>query len=127
MAKKKNTNDFDRKKTRELIEGFLKKRNGELLDEWAIPIGELVDCLELKSMCMSYIRDNGLIDKNTGKKNEFLSSVASMESNIYKLLVELGCGVKSSKRVKELTRRGGKTQDADLLTALIGADEEDDE
>lgn len=126
MAKKKTTNDFDRKKTRELIEGFLKKRNGELLEEWAIPIGEMVDCLELKAMCMAHIRENGLIDKNTGKKNEFLSSVASLESNIYKLLVELGCGVKSSKRVKELSRRAGKTQDADLLSALIGTDDEDE-
>lgn len=131
MAKKKkqeiyNFEKFDRKKAREAIENTLIKRHGELCEEWYIPINELLDTLELKALCMDNIRQNGIVTKE-GKRNEFISAVSSLESNAFKMMCEMGMGLKSSNRVKELKRRGGKTQDADLLTALIGADDEDDE
>lgn len=127
MAKKKNTTQFNREKCLDNILAIIKKRHGLVEPEWQMCAEELTDLLELKALCLANVREIGLIDPKTNKPNEFLSKIASLESHIFHYMQEMGFSLKSSKRVRELTRRAGKNSDSDLLSALIGKDDEDDE
>ena len=116
---KKNTDKFEifnRAEAKKAIEDCLRKKYGKVESEWYLPINQLLNNMEIQSQCVAYIRENGIMTKD-GKKNELLATISSLEGMILKYSNDMGLTVKSSARVAEMKK--GKTQDADLLQALI--------
>lgn len=116
MARKKK-NTFDRDKMQKVIEASIIKRYGKLSDEYLIPMTQLLNNMEIQAQCLEYIREHGIIDSASGKRNELLPTLTSLEGMILKYSNDLGLTLKSNATIKEKEKT--KNNDSDLLKTLI--------
>lgn len=117
MARKKKDTTFDRDKMQEIIENSIIKKYGTISTEFLIPMTQLLNNLEIQAKCVEYVRQNGIIDKTTGKRNEILPTISSLEGVIIKYINDLGLSLKANASIKEKEKT--KNNDSELLKSLI--------
>lgn len=79
---------------------YLKEKYGEVKPEWMALIMMLSDNLQLYKDCLKSIKENGIYDASTGKKNPLLTTVKDIQSTILKLCQKLGVSPWDASKIK---------------------------
>lgn len=72
------------------VETFLNNKYGGINDEWGALIYLLADNLELYEECKKSVKENGIYDTSTGKKNPLLCTMKDLQATIHKQIQHLG-------------------------------------
>lgn len=96
------------------IERYLTERYGKVNDEWRLTLSLLKDNLTLYSMCMKSIKENGIYDSSTQKKNPLLSTVKDIQATMIKQIQHLGLTPYAASKIKDLV----EDDDDDFLESL---------
>ena len=78
------------KKYLESVKHYLVQTYGEVRPEWMAVIQMLAYNLELLDACTKSVQENGIYDKNSGKKNPLLSTIKDLQATILKQVQHLG-------------------------------------
>lgn len=93
----------DTKKLIDATEDYLKEKYGEVKPEWRIILNLLGDNLDLYRECRQSIRQNGIFDLATYKKNPLLSTCKDLQSTIIKQIQHLGLSPYAAAKIKDST------------------------
>lgn len=91
------------KKTREYlqsVESFLINKYGSISEEWSAILFLLADNLDLYEDCKKSVKENGLYDSNTGKKNPLLCTMKDLQATIHKQIQHLGLSPYAISKIK---------------------------
>nr|DAQ27514.1 MAG TPA: terminase small subunit [Caudoviricetes sp.]DAU06753.1 MAG TPA: terminase small subunit [Caudoviricetes sp.] len=91
------------KKTKEYIldvRNYLTKLHGEVKAEWEAPLELLADNMELYKQCQESIKQNGIFDPTTGKKNPLLSTMKDLQATILKQMQHFGLSPYANAKIK---------------------------
>lgn len=91
------------KQTRDYLEKvneYLTEKYGKVNAEWEANIMILADNLDLYKECKKSIKDNGIFDSNTGKKNPLLITIKDLQTQIEKQIKNLGLSPYAASRIK---------------------------
>ena len=104
-----------------IIEQYLIKRFGEVRAEWYILISQLITNIELHDECVRALKKQGMINPQTGKRNELLLTITQLQSSILREIQHLGLSPYSDQKIKSVS-----TDDSELLNALLGNNEDEE-
>lgn len=79
---------------------YLVSKYGAVQNEWIASIILLGDTLDLYNMCMESIRENGIFDVATYKKNPLLTTVKDQIATINKITQKLGITPYDAAKIK---------------------------
>ena len=82
------------------VEDYLKEKYGHVNDEWKAILYLLKDNLTLYEECKESIKENGIYDKQSGRKNPLLSTMKDLQATILKEVQHLGISPYSSSKIK---------------------------
>jgi len=91
------------KQTRDYLEKvneYLTEKYGKVNAEWEANIMILADNLDLYKECKKSIKDNGIFDSTTGKKNPLLITIKDLQTQIEKQIKNLGLSPYAASRIK---------------------------
>lgn len=74
----------------EKVESYLSKKYGIVNPEWEGTLFLLADNLELYNECRKLIKQYGIYDPTTGKKNPLLGTTKDLQATILKQIQHLG-------------------------------------
>ena len=83
------------------ISNYLTEKYGAVKPEWELVISLLMDNIELYKECKKSIKENGLYDVETGKKNPLLITLRDTQVQILKVIQQLGLSPYANSRIKE--------------------------
>ena len=89
------------KYTMDTINSFLEQKYGEVKPEWEVILALLGDNIDLYKDCRESIRQNGIYDANTGKKNPLLATCKDLQATILKQVQHLGLSPYASSKIKQ--------------------------
>ena len=92
-----------KKQTKEYIadvRNYLTKLHGEVKAEWEAPLELLADNMELYKECQKSIKQNGIFDPTTGKKNPLLSTMKDLQATILKQMQHFGLSPYANAKIK---------------------------
>ena len=110
-----------KRETKKVINDYLIKRFGKVNPEWKITINQLVTNLELHDECVKALKEQGMINPKTGKRNELLLTIMQLQASILREIQHLGLSPYSDQKIKSVS-----TDDSELLGALLGTSDDDD-
>ena len=79
---------------------YLKEKYGDVKPEWMAVIMLLADNLQLYKECLKSIKENGIYDTTTGKKNPLLTTTKDLQATIMKQVQHLGLSPYSISKIK---------------------------
>lgn len=82
------------------VEKFLISKYGSVNPEWKALIELLADNLDLYNQCKQSVRNNGIYDANTGKKNPLLATMKDLQASIIKQIQHLGLSPYAISKIK---------------------------
>ena len=82
------------------VENYLKEKYGHVNEEWKAILYLLKDNLTLYEECKESIKENGIYDKQSGRKNPLLSTCKDLQATILKEVQHLGISPYSSSKIK---------------------------
>ena len=82
------------------VESFLISKYGYISDEWSALIYLLADNLDLYEECKKTVKQYGLYDANTGKKNPLLCTMKDLQATILKQIQHLGLSPFAVSKIK---------------------------
>lgn len=82
------------------VRKYLTEKYGEVYPQWEAIIFLLQDNLELYFQCKKSIKDNGIFDSETYKKNPLLSTCKDITATIIKQIQHLGLSPYSVSKIK---------------------------
>lgn len=91
----KSTKDYLSK-----VEDYLTKKYGCVNSEWEANLMILADNLDLYKECKQSIKQNGIYDAQTGKKNGLLITIKDLQAAITKQIQHLGLSPYASSKIK---------------------------
>lgn len=103
------------------IEEYLTKRFGTVQEEWKLSLKLLADNVELYKQCKDSIEENGIFDPNTGKKNPLLITIKDLQTQINKLVKELGLSPHAAGMIKSTSE-----DDSEILKNIMGVGEDNE-
>ena len=83
------------------VEKHLINKYGSVNAEWKAIINLLADNLDLYSQCKSSIKENGIYDVNTQKKNPLLATMKDLQATILKQIQHLGLSPYAISKIKQ--------------------------
>ena len=83
------------------VENYLQERYGQVNDEWKAIIYLLHDNLLLYEECKQSIKDNGLYDKQSGRKNPLIATLKDLQATIMKQIQHLGISPYAASKIKQ--------------------------
>ena len=83
------------------IEKYLTDKYGTVNSEWKPLITLLADNLELYTQCKATIKQHGIYDATTGKKNPLLATMKDLQATIIKQIQHLGLSPYAASKIKE--------------------------
>lgn len=86
------------------VREYLVKRHGAVKPEWEIMLDLLSDNLDLLKECKKSIKQNGIYDPTTGKKNPLLSTEKDIQATIIKQIQHLGISLMPPTKLRTQTR-----------------------
>lgn len=89
------------KKIIDSINNYLIEKYGEVKPEWHTIIYLLGDNLDLYKECRDSIRQNGIYDITTAKKNPLLSTCKDLQATIMKQIQHLGLSPYAVSKIKD--------------------------
>ena len=89
------------KKIIDSINNYLTEKYGEVKPEWATIMYLLGDNLDLYKECSDSIKQNGIFDVNTYKKNPLLSTCKDLQATIMKQIQHLGLSPYAASKIKD--------------------------
>ena len=95
------------------INKYLIEKYGAVKPEWNLVISLLEDNIELYKQCKESIKENGLYDAETGKKNPLLITLRDTQVQIIKVIQQLGLSPYANSRIKDALE-----VDDDFISAL---------
>ena len=104
------------------IEQYLVNKYGCVSPEWSGIMQLLADNFDLYTECRQSIRENGIFDSNTGKKNPLLATIKDLQATIIKEIQHLGISPYAASKIGSLAQEG---DDSELLKKLVGQDDEE--
>lgn len=96
---------------------YLSKRYGEVKPEWEFMLYMYADNLELYDKIKATIENDGIYDKNTGRKHPLLSTQKDLQATMMKQVQHLGLSPYAASKIKQ-----AEEDDSELLTAIMGND-----
>ncbi len=82
------------------VRKYLTEKYGEVYPQWEAIIFLLQDNLDLYFQCRQSIKDNGIFDSDTYKKNPLLSTAKDIQATIIKQIQHLGLSPYAVGRIK---------------------------
>ena len=82
------------------VRKYLTEKYGQVYPQWEAIIFLLQDNLELYMLCRKSIKDNGIFDTETYKKNPLLSTAKDITATIIKQIQHLGLSPYAVGRIK---------------------------
>ena len=92
----KSTRDYLEK-----VEEYLISKYGAVNQEWEANLMILADNLDLYKDCKKSIKDNGIFDRTTGKKNPLLITIKDLQTQISNQIKHLGLSPYTASRIKQ--------------------------
>ncbi len=83
------------------VEDYLHDKYGHVNDEWKAILYLLQDNLTLYEECKESIKENGIYDKQSGRKNPLLSTMKDLQATILKQVQHLGLSPYASSKIKQ--------------------------
>lgn len=83
------------------VEAYLSKKYGEVPPEWDAILMLLADNLELYNECKSSVKENGIFNNNTGRKNPLLTTMKDLQATIIKQIQHLGLSPYAVSKIKD--------------------------
>ena len=80
---------------------YLKNKYGEVKAEWESTLFLLAENLDLYLQCKEQIRQHGIYDATTGKKNPLLTTMKDIQATIMKQIQHLGISPYSASKIKQ--------------------------
>lgn len=84
-----------------IVREYLTSKYGEVKPEWEIIISLLADNIELYKECRTSIKENGIYDETTAKKNPLLSTMKDLQATIMKQIQHLGLSPYAASKIKD--------------------------
>lgn len=91
----------DTRNTIKTIKDYLTDKYGSVKPEWELLLSMLADNIELYKDCKVSLKNNGLYDANTGKKNPLIASIKDIQAQIMKQIQHLGLSPYASSKIKQ--------------------------
>lgn len=82
------------------VREYLTEKYGKVYPQWEAVIYLLQDNLNLYEECKQSIKENGLYDKQSGRKNPLIASLKDLQATILKEVQHLGISPYSSSKIK---------------------------
>ena len=79
---------------------YLTLQYGEVRPEWEVSLQLLADNLELYAECRKSIKENGIFDNNTYKKNPLLTTCKDLQATIMKQIQHFGLSPYAISKIK---------------------------
>jgi phage terminase small subunit len=98
---------------------YLSETYGTVKPEWQAVIEMLGYNLDLFKDCKKSIKDNGLYDRTTGKKNPLLTTIKDLQATIMKQVQHLGLSPYAVSKIKKET----EDDTEDYIDSLTRGDE----
>ena len=89
------------KKYIQSIINYISKKYGEVPAEWEAIIYLLADNLDLYNECKSSVKDNGIYNSNSGRKNPLLTTMKDLQATIMKQVQHLGLSPYAVSKIKD--------------------------
>ena len=83
------------------VEEHLKERYGEVKSEWGSILFLLAENIDLYNDCKKQIKQHGIYDASTGRKNPLLSTMKDLQASIMKQVQHLGISPYSASKIKQ--------------------------
>lgn len=83
------------------VEEYLKNKYGEVKSEWGSILFLLAENLDLYIECKKSVKQNGIYDIATGKKNPLLTTMKDLQATIMKQVQHLGISPYSASKIKQ--------------------------
>lgn len=96
------------------IEEYLTKKYGEVKAEWDSTLFLLAENLDLYSECKKQVKQHGIYDGSTGRKNPLLATMKDLQASIMKQIQHLGISPYSASKIKQEV----EDDDEDFVEAL---------
>ena len=103
----------------EAVKAYIIKKYGEVPTEWEAIILMLGDNLELYKDIVDTIKQTGIYDKSTGKKNELLSTLKDLQASVMKQIQHIGLSPYAVSKIKI----GEDDSSDDYISMLTGDDD----
>lgn len=92
------------KETKKYIQSiidYISKKYGEVPAEWEAIIYLLADNLDLYNECKNSVKDNGIYNSNSGRKNPLLTTMKDLQATIMKQVQHLGLSPYAVSKIKD--------------------------
>ena len=92
------------KETKKYIQSiidYISKKYGEVPAEWEAIIYLLADNLDLYNECKDSVKDNGIYNSNSGRKNPLLTTMKDLQATIMKQVQHLGLSPYAVSKIKD--------------------------
>lgn len=96
------------------VEEYLTEKYGGVSAEWGAMITLLADNLDLYRDCKDSIRQHGIYDATTGKKNPLLATMKDLQATMIKQMQHLGLSPYAASKIKAEVEE----DDEDFIEAL---------
>lgn len=101
------------------VKEYLTDTYGSVKPEWEAIIEMLAYNLDLLKECKKSIKDNGIYDRTTGKKNPLLTTVKDLQATIIKQVQHLGLSPYAVGKIKN----EAEDDTEDYIDSLTNGDE----
>ncbi|MCI9607770.1 MAG: P27 family phage terminase small subunit [Muribaculaceae bacterium] len=92
----------DVKKYIKLIESYLTEKYGEIKGEWKLILSLLEDNISLYFECKEELKNIGMFDKATYKKNPLLATLKDLQATILKQIQHLGLSPYAANKITDI-------------------------
>lgn len=103
----------------DVVNQYLTETYGSVKPEWQAMIELLAYNLDLFKQCKKSIKDNGIYDTQTGKKNPLLTTVKDLQATIIKQVQHLGLSPYAIGKIK----KDQEDDTEDYIDSLTSGDE----
>lgn len=101
------------------VKEYLTDTFGTVKPEWEAVIEMLAYNLDLLKECRKSIKDNGIYDRTTGKKNPLLTTIKDLQATILKQVQHLGLSPYAVGKIKQ----EAEDDTEDYIESLTNGDE----
>lgn len=101
------------------VKEYLTDTYGSVKPEWDAVIEMLAYNLDLFKECKKSIKDNGIFDRTTGKKNPLLTTIKDLQATILKQIQHLGLSPYAVSKIKKEIEDDSE----DFIESLTNGDE----
>lgn len=101
------------------VQDYLTSKYGKVKEEWDCILILLADNLDLYKECMRSVKQNGIFNNETGKKNPLLTTMKDLQATITKQIQHLGLSPYAVSKIK--TEAEDDTQD--FIDELTGGND----